>query len=395
MFNTFISQKQSEIELLLCCARAQPDSETTLLIQDLVQKDVDWEYIVQTALQHRVMPLLYTNLKKACPQSVPQAAMNKLQRDFLVNAARNYLFADKLLKILNVFERNHIVAVPFKGPVLAENTYGDIALRQFVDLDILVYPHDVPKAHKLIVSLGYQPEIKLNSKQSKEYLKAEYSFTYLDDKSRIFVELHWKLLGRYSSYPYDLNNIKTDKSATFDNKIVRLFPPEDLLLYQCLHSSKHSWNILENICCIAELINSHEDMNWSRIEALARKMRCERMLFLGVFLAYELFKITLPDHMINRINSDLALQSIAKGVYDNIFYRSWDSERPPGSDFSLFHMKIRDRFSERVRYGLSLVLKPSREEWRILPLPASFSFLHYFFRPIRLAAGFGQSLLKP
>ena len=394
MLNTFMSKKQSEIELLLCCARAQPDPETTLLIQDLVQKDLDWEYLVQTALQHRVMPLLYRNLKKACPQSVPQEAMNKLQRNFLVNAARNYLFTDRLLKILNVFERNHIVAVPFKGPVLAENIYGDIALRQFVDLDILVYPHDVPKAHKLIVSLGYRPDIKLNPKQSKEYLKTEYSFTYFHDKGRIFVELHWKLLGRYSSCPYDLNNIKTNQSATLDNKIVRHFSPEHLLLYQCLHSSKHSWDILENICCIAELINSHEQMNWSRIETLARKMRCERMLFLGLFLAYDLFKITLPDHMVNRINSDPALQSIAKGVYDNIFHKSSDSERPPASDFSFFHMKIRDRFSECVRYGLSLVLKPSREEWRILPLPASFSFLHYFFRPIRLAAGFGQFLLK-
>jgi hypothetical protein len=386
--------KQSEIELLLCCARAQPDSEITLLIQDLVQKDLDWEYLVQTALRHRVMPLLYTNLKKACPQSVPQDAMNKLQRYFLVNTARNYLFADRLLKILNVFEYNHIVAVPFKGPVLAENIYGDIALRQFVDLDILVYPHDVLKAHKLIVSLGYRSDIKLNSKQSKEYLKTEYSFTYSDDKSRIFVELHWQLLGRYSSCPYDLNNIEINSSATLDNKIVEQFSLEDLLLYQCLHSSKHFWNILENICCIAELINSHEEINWSRIEALARKMRCERMLFLGLFLAYTLFKITLPGHVMNRMNSDPALRSIAKGVYDNIFYKSRDSENPPGSDFSLFHMKIRDRFSERVRYGLSLVLKPSREEWRILPLPPSFSFLHYFFRPIRLAAGFGHSLLK-
>jgi hypothetical protein len=72
MLKPFMSKKQSEIELLLCCARAQPDSETTLLIQDLVQKDLDWEYLVQTALQHRVMPLFYKNLKKACPQSVPQ-----------------------------------------------------------------------------------------------------------------------------------------------------------------------------------------------------------------------------------------------------------------------------------------------------------------------------------
>jgi len=60
----------------------------------------------------------------------------------LTNAARNVFLTNKLFEILNLFKKNDILALPFKGPVLAESVYGDLSLRQFVDLDILVHNHD-------------------------------------------------------------------------------------------------------------------------------------------------------------------------------------------------------------------------------------------------------------
>ena len=40
--------------------------------------------------------------------------------------------------------------VPVKGPVLASTAYGDIAMREFVDLDILVRPSDVASAMTIL-----------------------------------------------------------------------------------------------------------------------------------------------------------------------------------------------------------------------------------------------------
>jgi len=57
----------------------------------------------------------------------------------LTNAASNVFLTNKLFEILNLFKENDILALPFKGPVLAESVYGDISLRKFVDLDILVH----------------------------------------------------------------------------------------------------------------------------------------------------------------------------------------------------------------------------------------------------------------
>jgi len=106
------------------------------------------------------MPLLYRSLKKTCQQAVPSTYLEQLRDLFLTNAARNVFLTAKLLELLDLFKENNIAALPFKGPVLAESIYGDISLRQFVDLDVLVHKRDALKARNLLLAHGYQPEIK-------------------------------------------------------------------------------------------------------------------------------------------------------------------------------------------------------------------------------------------
>jgi len=388
------SKRASEIELLLFCVRGISDPDKILPVQQPAEENFDWHYLLEIAIQNRVMPVFYMNLTKMCPQKVPRTVMHQLQEDFIVNAAHSYLFADRLIHILRVFEDNDIIAIPFKGPVLAENIYGDIALRQFGDLDILVSPHSAFDAHELLKGLGYRPQLNLNGRQLKTYINNEYSCTYVIDKTRFVIELHWNLLGRHSSFSLDLNTIHTDCSSTLNKNQIRSFSSEDLLLYQCLHSSKDTWKLLENICCIAKIINLYKEINWKIVESRARKMRCERILLMGLFLAFDLFEPTLPVSLKGRLGNDPVLKKMAWTIYDNIFDKSSETKTTIGSDFSFFHMKMRDRILERVHYGVAIVFNPSREEWRILPLPAPLSFLHYLFRPIRLAAGIGKSFIK-
>ena len=395
MLKTFMSKKQPEIELLLYCARTHLDSETSERIHSLSQNGIDWEYLVKIAIRHRVMPLLYRNLKKICPQTVPAVTMKQLQRYFLVNAARNHRLVHELLKILATLEQKEIIAVPFKGPVLAENIYGDLALRQFADLDILVRRRDVPNTHKLLISLGYRPGVELRIDQFMAYIETEYGISYANNDARVNVDLHWNMIGKYSSFPFCLDNIKAPETTTFEGKEIFHLSSEDLLLYLCLHGSKHCWTVLENICSVADLIRSNPAMDWMLVTKKAKKMHCERILFLGLFLAHDLFDISIPGHLLKKIEADSAIKKIADEIYEAIFHENDNlSGNSRNSDFSSFHMKVRDRLTEKARYGLFLTLKPTREDWRKFPLPASLSFLHYLLRPIRLIRGFAESLVK-
>ena len=151
--------KRAEIDLLLSCVRIRLEPDTSGRIRSLVQKEIDWDCLVQAAIRHRVMPLLYRSLKNTCPEAVPNAYLEQLRDSFLANAARNVFLTNKLFEILSLLKANNILALPFKGPVLAESVFGNLSLRQFVDLDVLVYKRDALRARDLLMSKGYRPVV--------------------------------------------------------------------------------------------------------------------------------------------------------------------------------------------------------------------------------------------
>ena len=62
------------------------------------------------------------------------------------NLRRGLWFASELLRITHHLAKKEIRAIPYKGPVLAQSAYGDLALRHFSDLDLLISPRDFDQA---------------------------------------------------------------------------------------------------------------------------------------------------------------------------------------------------------------------------------------------------------
>ena len=131
------------VELLLSCARTRLDNQGVERIEALVREELDWAYLVELAGKHGVMPLLYWNLHTVCPQAVHKDILDLLKRSFHENARRNLFLSGELLELLKLLEGEGIPAIPFKGPVLADFVYGNLALRSIWDLDLLVHKHDV------------------------------------------------------------------------------------------------------------------------------------------------------------------------------------------------------------------------------------------------------------
>lgn len=195
-----------EDELIVCCDRTHLNQEEILRIQSLVQKNIDWKYLIKMAQHHGVMPLLYKSLSIACPKAVPAMVMETLQKNYQANGQRNLFMAGELIKLLHLFDSNGIPAVPFKGTALTASVYGNLALRQFSDLDILVQKQDVLKARDLLVSSGYTQEVEFKEAHAEALLKYQYELPFAHKNRKIFVELQWELVPRYLNY--DLLYIK-------------------------------------------------------------------------------------------------------------------------------------------------------------------------------------------
>jgi hypothetical protein len=142
---------QPEHELLLACARISSETE----IRSLVQSPIDWSYLLEKADTARMSSLLCHRLYSLCPEKIPPTVLDCLRNGYLMRSARNLLLTAELLKILDLFNKEGIPAVPFKGPVLAAQLYEDAALREFNDIDILVPRQNTFKALRRLQSLGY------------------------------------------------------------------------------------------------------------------------------------------------------------------------------------------------------------------------------------------------
>ena len=417
----FVAGARPEIDLLLCCARTYLDPANAERIRGLLREDVDWAYLLRTARRHGVMPLLCQNLHATCPEAVPQAILAQLRGHFHANARRNALLTKRLLTLVDLFEAHDIPVIPLKGPALAASIYGDVALRQFSDLDILVHEQDVLRAKDLLRSQGYQPRGQQTSAQETAALQVRFHSQFVSPDSKVLVELHWRLIDWQFPFPFDLDRLWEHlEPVSLAGTMVRGLPPEDLLLFLCVHGSKpsHRWGQLGRICDVAELVRVHQGLDWEQVIAQAGKLGSERRLLLGTLLAGDLLGTALPEKVRLRIQTDPLAQSLAAHVYKWLF-REVDS-RAGGLERALFDLNAFERRQDRARFCLRSAITSTAVRWALrspigllrlpysyldgtqsrnvwiwpLPLFALLSFLYHLLLPIRLVARHGRSRLR-
>jgi hypothetical protein len=378
-----------ESELLVCCSRTNITPKTTDRIKTLLMKEIDWEYLLRTAINHGVMPLLYKNLNANLQDSVPESFFKKLKDYFYTNIKRNILLTEEMFEILNKFEALGISAIPFKGPIIAESVYGSIAYRQFVDIDILVHRKDVSKAKELILSRGYQPIYKLSKAGEKAHMQSRFDFFFNRDST--YIEIHWQIIPKHFSIPIDMEKFwERLTSISISGRNVPTISPIDMFFILCLHGYRHLWQRLFWICDVAQFIQFHKDLNWERIMKQASELGIERIVYLALFLANDLLDMVLPDTISKMVQKDPVVKSLAMQVNQWLFNNT--NKGPRGLQYCLFHLKARERIRNRIQYCVLLLINPNVKDWNFLPMSQNLFPLYYFLRPVRLAKDY---VLKP
>src|SRR5574338_937397 len=186
MSKNIVHPRKSAVKLLLCCARATAMPR----LREQAAGEVDWEYLFQLARRHSIVPLVYLQLEQCAPELVPPQFLAKLKQHYIENSARNTVLTAELSHLISTLAASGIETIAYKGPVLALIAYGDIALRRFVDLDIIVKKADVLKAREILLSEGYTPSKSLSLSQQELLLRTQHNMQFSRDNHRLIVELH-------------------------------------------------------------------------------------------------------------------------------------------------------------------------------------------------------------
>jgi len=384
-----------EEDLLLCCSRTSVDSERAEKIRVLLQKEINWSYLIDTALRHGLIPLLYRNLKTTHPDAIPHGVLEKLRKYFLINASRNIYLTEELIKLLHLFEKHGITAITYKGPTMAASIYGDIILRQFCDLDILIQNKDVLGAKELLASQGYQPILIFNNAAEEEvYFRSPYkrSLHFVRGDGKVPLDLHWGVESRYLSFAKGLDLLEHLELIFLNGQAIKTINTEYLVYLLCIHGAQHSWMQINWICDIAELMKRQRDMDWEEIIDNARALGIHRMVSCGFLLAVWLLDVGLQEKVLQRIKVDPWVQSMARQVIRKLFHSK--PEWPGRFERKMFYLKMIERIEDKARYCFNLVMVPTHVEWSTIPLPKPMYSLYYVVRPVRLAGKYTQKLFK-
>ena len=366
-----------EFGFLLECLR----SEDGALPAEIIPADLDWDLFLQATQRHSVVPLVHRVLGRY--PGIPLAAWQGLDSLFRQNTCRSLFLTAELMRLLEGFSERGIPVLPYKGPTVAQQLYGDVALRSFSDLDLLVRVSDLQSATELLQSLGYAADHGVPPARRVAHLAfaSEQMFRRGDCAAR--VELQWRIAPAYFAVDFNWNLLWS--SAVFVSIGERQVPalaPEVLLLVLSAHGAKHCWESLLWIADIAQLLRKFPQLDWDATFETARSLGIERLLFMALALAEQFLGAPLPAATADLIASDEAIAWLCREVECHLALEEV-SGIPTLADH-WFSLRARERWRDRLRYVARLSLTPNPQDWAVLTLPPTLGSLYFCIRPLRL-----------
>ena len=370
-------------EFRLLLAGCREDGSQAEKTAALLGEPLNWERVFSLADFHGVYPRLHRTLCEQSPGSVPVEIGQALQTRFDLNVRKNLLLAAELFGILDCLAGAGISAVPFKGPVLAETLYGDLAMREFSDLDVLVAADEVPRARRALAAIRFTPNVTLTEAQERDYLATGYEYTFDAPGEKNLLEIQWGFVPRFFAVDFDMETVLGRcATATVAGRTVRSLREEDLLLALCVHAAKHLWNRLGWLCDIAALLQ-RRPLAWEQVAIEAKQLGIRRILAINLLLAERLLGAQTPAELQAVLQPEAKSATEICGEIEKLMpadeVRSTESMA-----YVRWMLRLRERVSDRARFTTRLAFTPSIGEWQSINLPEPLFPLYRIVRLVRL-----------
>jgi hypothetical protein len=348
-------QRECEFDLLCALAGTNRPLEQIDRIARWNRSALDWGKLLRLAERHGVLPLTARNLIEHAP-GLPPEIVQSLRSAYEANLRRSLWFSAELARIMQHVERAQLRAVPYKGPVLAQSTYGDLGLRSFSDLDFLISPTDFERAKRILAEIGYLPSAGLSPAVERLGLQTGYECSFDSAAGKNLVELQWALLPHFYAVDLCVEDLlaRAGRAVAGGCEMPRL-SPEDSLLVLCLHAAKHLWTRLIWLTDIAETLRT-QSIDYSLVAVRARGLGIVRILGVSFLLVKNVLRAELPKAAEEMIAEDPRAPALGREFSERLARGT-----PYGfesTEYFRLILKLRERRSDRLRYLWRLVWTP-------------------------------------
>jgi hypothetical protein len=400
--------EQPDAELLLHCARIALGTSTIQSINHHLQNDIDWQALIQLAIYHKVLPLLYQSLNTIQLNAIPQSTLAALRTLNQQNTFRNLFLSQELGRLLQVFSTQNLPVIQYKGPSLAVLIYGDLAFRQFTDLDLLVDPKAIETATQLLVSQGYE--------RIRQF-SGEIHFWH--PQRKVSVDLHEAIIPNYFPLHLAFDELWNQRESL--SILAHQMPTLSLETYILLFCTQWTKDFcgqtqrLSQLYDLAVVVQRYPQLDWNAMLDFAAHAGCRFMLLAELSLIQTLLGVTLPEPVQAQLQRASSVSAVVQQMQSQFWQRH---KRLPSIVHEGTFMSGLWRYNHRLQLALTehprdqviycwqwlteclrFAFLPNQRDTHLVKLPAFLSFLYYLLHPIRLigtySARFMRHKLKP
>ena len=355
------------------------------------QSPIRWKSLLGRAETHGVLPLLYRFLS-GVKDSIPRSELLAVEEKYQTNLLKAMFLSRELIRILDCFDSIRAEVLPYKGVALAEGIYGDMALRQAGDIDLLIRQQDLPRVREELGRIGYKPNLQLSDIEERAYLKSGYECAFDGAAGRNLLEVQWAIQPRFYSVDYDMDDLFARAvTASVAGRPVKVPSAEDLFLILSVHAAKHVWERLIWLCDLVRIMNI-PTLDWNWIASEANRIGVARILHVSLLLAERTLNAPIPAKADRCLPPDPAAKRLTDEIQTYIIGNRRLSVE--SVDYFRLMMRLRERRADRLRFFGRLAFTPGPSEWSTIHLPNSLFPLYRIVRLSRLASRFAGTRMN-
>jgi len=335
--------------------------------------DSEFSTLLDLADQENILPFVAERLRLAEPDCTP-SQKQKLEQLHHKAQLSSFVWTTTLRSTVAAFHAADLAVIALKGPCLAERLYGDAALRNCFDLDLLVRVSDLARAEQALSGLGFHP-----NSEADDYHRPW-------SRGSLNLELHHNVENPLA-FAFGIDAVWARAvPSQFQGVPVWLLAPPDELLYLCLHGVRHRF---ERLCLYLDLALAFRRFPLSAAAPSRSNRVFDNVLAVGWLLASHLDPELPADPALARIppRDRKRLEQLAGGLWQELMVAS-----PPTLDWAAqhrFYLQVESpgwsRFRRRLHHQRILLTRL---------IDADFAFARRFhlhrnwqvrlLRPIRL-----------
>jgi hypothetical protein len=378
-----------EFRVLCLAARWPLRVEDAAALNAAAAEAPNWAAVVGGARRHRVTSLVLSALQACGSPHVPAEVIAELRRHNLASVQRGFAQVVECDRLSRAFAAAGIRVLVVKGVALSIQLYGEPALREAGDIDLLVDREQFWAADAILTEAGYQHSLGvLSPRKRTAYLHWFKEIGYFNADTGGSVELHHRLTANPHLLPDEFHAIWSDRETVRAGQIViDTVSRHRLALYLCAHGAGHCWERLRWLTDLAAVLREPTDVDAALAAAAAAGLGPAMLQavalardWLGLPVSDKILTAAAANPQVARLDRILAHFFAGAGRRPVSSSNPLDRPRHVALWLLVCSLSLKSDWRYRAHQLAAAWISPM--DWQVMRLPDALLWLYPLLRPV-------------